>query len=402
MKGCPDGTARSADDHRIEDPPEAEAGHVRAPQALHGKQTAIRVLFITRKWPPAIGGMEAYCRDLTRALDARVSLEVRALPGRPDGAPPSPAAIVRFGLATAFGLLFGRRDRTVVHGGDLSVWPLVWLARLGVRRCGAVLSAHGTDIALAHRKGGLARLYAAYLRLATRLLPDARVLANSRATAELCRKAGFAAVDVVPLAVAASRARPAAPEPYVFFFGRLIRRKGCAWFIRQVLPKLDPALRLVVAGTVWDEGEKRALAAPRVEFIGPVPPAQRDRLAAAATAVVVPNVDPSAEGFEGFGLAATEAAAAGGVVLTSRLHGLTDAVIDGETGFLLPAGDASAWAAKIGEIAAWSASERSAFTEASRAKVAEVYSWQRVADETVDAYRAVPAPPAAMPGGEIR
>lgn len=349
----------------------------------------MRVLFLTRKWPPAIGGMEAYCRDLTRALEALAEVELRALPGRDDGRPPSPAALIRFGLATAFALMFRRSGFTVVHGGDLAVWPLVWAARLRNRRAGAVLSAHGTDIALAHRRGIAAHLYAAYLRLGARLLPRVEVLANSRATAELCRKAGFSAVEIVPLAVPASAEPPAVPEPYVFFFGRLLRKKGCSWFIREVLPRLDPPLRLKVAGTVWDEAERRALSDARVDYVGPVSPGTRDRLAAAATAVVVPNIDPSAEGFEGFGLAATEAAAAGGVVCAARLHGLTDAVIDGKTGFLLPAGDAAAWAARIGEIAAWSAEKRGAFTGESRATVAETYSWQRVAEQTVAVYAAI-------------
>ena len=379
-------------------PPGVDPG---APREAQAGKADIRVLFLTRKWPPAIGGMEAYCRDLTRELPERVSIEVRALPGRADGRPPSPAAIVRFGLATAFRLLVRRADWTVAHGGDLSVWPLVWLACLKSGVPAAVLSAHGTDIALAHRRGIAAHLYAAYLRLAIRFLPGVEVLANSRATAGLCRKVGFAAVAVVPLAVPESASRPAAPEPYVLLFGRLIRRKGCAWFIREVLPGLDPALRLVVAGTVWDEDERRALSAPRVEYVGPVSPDDRDRLAAAATAVVVPNIDPTAEGFEGFGLAATEAAAAGGVVLASRLHGLADAVIDGETGFLLPAGDAAAWAAKIDEVAAWPAARRSAFTAACQERVAKAYSWRRVADETVAAYRQhqSPAPPGGHTGG---
>ena len=388
MKGCADSSSRSTAGHGGGDACAADAGAAPVKQAARGKDAAVRVLFLTRKWPPAIGGMEAYCRELTRALEERVDIEVRALPGRADGRPPSAAAIVRFGLATGFRLILRRADRTVVHGGDLSVWPLVWLARLRARRSAAVLSAHGTDIALAHRKGGAARLYAAYLRLANRFLPDVTVLANSRATAELCRQAGFAAVEIVPLAVPASATRPAAPEPYVLFFGRLIRRKGCAWFIREVLPKLDPGLRLVVAGTVWDEEEKRALRGPRVEYVGPVSPDDRDRLSAAATSVVVPNIDTGAEGFEGFGLAATEAAAAGGVALAARLHGLTDAVIDGETGFLLPAGDAAAWAAKIEEIAAWPAERRSAFTARSRERVAEVYAWQRVAEQTLAVYGA--------------
>ena len=129
-------------------------------------------------------------------------------------------------------------DCDVVHGGDLAVWPLVWAARLGSRRARAVLSAHGTDIALAHRRGPIARLYWLYLRAGIRLLPSVTVVANSRATAELCKATGFASVRVVVLATRMPPAVDRPVEPYVFFFGRLMPRKGCAWFIRNVLPRL--------------------------------------------------------------------------------------------------------------------------------------------------------------------
>src|SRR5690606_10595555 len=58
----------------------------------------LRVLFVTRKWPPAVGGMEVYCRELVNELDERVALDLEALPGRSDGQPPSTLALVGFGV----------------------------------------------------------------------------------------------------------------------------------------------------------------------------------------------------------------------------------------------------------------------------------------------------------------
>ena len=51
------------------------------------------VLYVSRKWPPAVGGMETYSKEITTELGSRVPLQVIALPGRPDGKPPAVPAV---------------------------------------------------------------------------------------------------------------------------------------------------------------------------------------------------------------------------------------------------------------------------------------------------------------------
>ena len=48
----------------------------------------LRVLFLTRKWAPAIGGMEVYSMELSEELSHKVNLTVRSLAGNKDGSPP--------------------------------------------------------------------------------------------------------------------------------------------------------------------------------------------------------------------------------------------------------------------------------------------------------------------------
>jgi glycosyltransferase involved in cell wall biosynthesis len=102
---------------------------------------------------------------------------------------------------------------------------------------------------------------------------------------------------------------------------------------------------------------------------------------------VVPNIDVPSRRFEGFGLVAAEAAASGGVVLAADQGGLRDAVIDGITGFLLPPGDAAAWAAAITALRDWPAEGRAAFLGAATASARHAFGWERVARETLAAYR---------------
>jgi glycosyltransferase involved in cell wall biosynthesis len=277
----------------------------------------------------------------------------------------------------------------VVHGSDMAIWPLVWLAGLRRARARLVLSAHGTDVSFGTRAGVIAGAYAAYLRLGARFLRRATVLANSEPTAALVRRFGFCDVHVVRLAASPGpNAAADLSEPYVLFVGRLTASKGCAWFVREVLPKLAPEIRLKVAGTAIHATEREALNHPRVDYLGPRFGDELAALRRNALAVVVPNLTGGPETFEGFGLAATEGAAAGAVVVAARAHGIADAVIDGVTGCLETPGDAEAWAAHIAAIASWPPSKRLSFVEQARAAVSAQYSWDRVARETLDAYEA--------------
>jgi len=101
----------------------------------------------------------------------------------------------------------------------------------------------------------------------------------------------------------------------------------------------------------------------------------------------VPNIEPENGEYEGFGLIAPEAASAGGIVLASASGGLTDAVRDCETGFLIPPGDASAWVSKIAEVLEWDAEERADFIANSQNVAQSHYAWSRVAEQTAQVYQ---------------
>ena len=230
-------------------------------------------------------------------------------------------------------------------------------------------------------------LYGAYLWLGARCLGSAGVIANSAATSERARRHGFRDVTVVPLATDMRPADPLRPhERFVLFAGRLIERKGCAWFIRNVLPALPGDITLNVAGTIWSKSEGEALRHPRVDYIGPQEPKAIASLYTRALCVVTPNIVlPNGE-FEGFGLVATEASACGGVSLASACDGLREAIIDGVTGFHLPAGEPDVWVKKIVEISEWPPETRATFIDRSVTESVARYSWARVAEETIAAY----------------
>lgn len=353
--------------------------------------TALDILFVTRKWAPAMGGMETYCHRLTEELARSHHVEVVALPGRPDGQPPAWPALLAFPFTVLRRFATRGAAPDVLHLADMAIWPLGLLALLAWGPVRIVLSAHGTDVSYPRRGGFRGRMYGAYLRLGARLLGQARVIANSRATAGAVTENGWPDPAIVPLATDMRGPVPdGTHDGTILFAGRLVERKGCGWFIRNVLPLLPDTIILRVAGTCWDEDERAALFHPRVEALGNLDPALLRQAYAGALCVIVPNIAMPNGEFEGFGLVAAEAAAAGGLVLAANREGLTEAVIDGETGFHVTAGDAPEWARVISGLAGWEIQKRRDFLQGAMARAQGHYSWQRVARKTLAGYDVIP------------
>ena len=79
-----------------------------------------RLLFVSRKWPPAVGGMETYSVELAASLDAAFDVERFVLPGRPDGKPPGLVAYALFTARAAWHCLrAGKRYPRVVFADPL-------------------------------------------------------------------------------------------------------------------------------------------------------------------------------------------------------------------------------------------------------------------------------------------
>ncbi|MDT7548422.1 MAG: hypothetical protein QOE84_816 [Actinomycetota bacterium] len=119
---------------------------------------------------------------------------------------------------------------------------------------------------------------------------------------------------------------------YLLFLGRIHPHKG-------VVPAIEVAKRcglpIVLAGIVQDESYFRdqvqpLLHEPDVTYVGPVGPAERNRLLGGALALLhlISFAEP-------FGLSVVEALATGTPVIAHPLGSLPEIVVDGVTGFLV-------------------------------------------------------------------
>lgn len=320
------------------------------------------LLFVTRKFPPSVGGMETLAASAWRALERQpVRAGLVALGGRQWWLPLFvPWAALRIVAARL------RRPGTVVLCGDALLQTLLWpvLRLTGTRHATMVM---GLD---------LTWRVAPYQWCLRRALRSARrVIAISSATADVARARGIAADRVavlrlavpVPVPAVTPAERAAARAALCERFGlpqrtlllvsvsRLVRRKGMRWFVEAVLPRREDASLLIAGSGPEHEGVAAAIAARglagRCRLLGAVDDATRELLLRGGDAFVQPNL-PVAGDMEGFGLVAIEAAARGALVVAADLEGLKDAVLPGTTGLLLPPGDAAAWTATLAALAA--------------------------------------------------
>lgn len=144
------------------------------------------------------------------------------------------------------------------------------------------------------------------------------------------------------------------PSPRFLFVGRLDREKGVDVLLaamRRVLPTHPQAtLRIVGRGADHERlvGLSQDLGLDSaVTFTGWLEPPQVEREISAAWALVAPSLWA-----EPFGMVAPEAMVRGVPVIASDCGGFADTVTDGETGFLVPAGDTAALADRMARVAA--------------------------------------------------
>lgn len=362
------------------------------------EQKPLRVLFVTRKWPPAIGGMETYSLELTEELAHLTELEVRKLPGRDNGLPPSAWALMTFLFTTSVFLARRKNDYDIVHFGDLVLFPLAWISSLFSPQTKRVVTVHGLDLIFGNRSGITAAIYRGYLWFARNQRKALElIIANSSNTARIAKQQGFGDAVPIPLGVRlkpnnVEHAALSAPDgPFVLFVGRLVPRKGASWFALNVLPLLADDIRLKVVGKIWDKEEGRRLAeAEKVDLLGYVDETELESLRKSAIAIVMPNQPSTDEtDVEGFGITALEAAGTGTPLVASNIEGITDAVIDGETGFLEPNNDVGRWLDRVNQLRKWNDDERTNFAKRAKKAIEQNYSWQRVARDTVQAYMSV-------------
>jgi D-inositol-3-phosphate glycosyltransferase len=205
----------------------------------------------------------------------------------------------------------------------------------------------------------------------------------------------------IPRAEALAAAGIDLPQPnrLVLFVGRLDPVKGLDTLLQamceltELEPDMSKTLSLVVIGGDADEEgadlseeleclddlKNKVGLSDLVSFVGSRAQNTLAYYYSAAEVCVVPSY------YESFGLVALEAMACGTPVIASRVGGLQHTIEEGETGFLVPAGDAQALAQKL-RLVLCDAELRERLGRNARLST-QAYTWKAVADRMQAVYQ---------------
>ena len=377
----------------------------------------MEILFVSHKYPPAVGGMEKQSFELIRGMEPLARVHAIVYDGR--------ESRLRFFRMLRRRILQTCRENpgiSVIHFND-GLLAAVCLRHKGYEHLKRTATLHGLDVVFPN---------AWFQRY---VLPQFNrldlMIAVSRATANACIGRGLSPqkVVVVPNGVDTGIADTPRRRDFPGYFekqygigmagkkvivamGRSVRRKGFSWFVREVLPQLsgdyvflivgpfhakpsttERILRFVPAslrrqielflGFPTDEPElRRLLAQPaihaRARHLGKLPFEDIVQILSAADAFVMPNIRIEGD-MEGFGLVCLEACLCGATVFAAATDGITDAIQDQKNGFLLPAEDAAAWAGALNQL--FKNPAASALPPgAARAYTLEHFSWGKMVE----------------------
>lgn len=342
------------------------------------------ILFITRNYPPKVGGLEKYSFQLIEAFAASIPTHKITLSK-------SKKHLVWFLPYALLKALYLARKCAIqnIHLCDGLLAPLGLMLKYSTGSKISV-SIHGLDITFPNR------IYQKFIPGCIRRL-DAVVCVSRATREELLKRVSLPEhkITVIPNGIipgelSLSLTKEALLRQFetltgfsipkgkiLLTLGHLVKRKGVAWFVEQVFPSLSQEYVYLVAGKGPEKkAVQRAIARHKLEnrvfLLGEVSNELRNILYNVSDVFVMPNITVPGD-VEGFGIVAIEAASCGLPVVASNIQGLRDAVMDGKTGYLVGEGGGDGFLKAI---------DKMDFKKEDTIRVLnEAYSWKRISSK---------------------
>jgi phosphatidyl-myo-inositol dimannoside synthase len=167
--------------------------------------------------------------------------------------------------------------------------------------------------------------------------------------------------------------------------GRHVKRKGHAWFIREVMPKLENRVNYLIIGSgpeyqsIKQEAD-RTSNGNRVILAGRQPNHVLGEAYMGSDLFVMPNI-PVEGDMEGFGIVLLEANQCGLPAVASDLEGIRDVIEPGVNGYRVPHSEPAQFAERVDHVLDHELEELS---KSAKSHVLKKFSWQEVVRKYVN------------------
>jgi glycosyltransferase involved in cell wall biosynthesis len=199
-------------------------------------------------------------------------------------------------------------------------------------------------------------------------------------------------IEIVPFSAALGpRTGTTSDAKEIIFVGRLVERKGVRYLIEAFAQvKNNIPHQLVIIG---DGPERKSLVQrahdlnlhDRVTFTGRISDQELQKHYNQCSFIVLPAVYDAKGDIEGLGVVLLEAMSYAKPAIASNAGGITDIVVNGENGFLVPPGDVRALAQAMERLSR-NDTEREQMGQCAKQVVDEKFSWDRITDELISVY----------------
>ena len=357
----------------------------------------MKILFITRKYPPTKGGMEKVAYDLYNHLSEIEDVILVKWGGSNKWLPlVLPSILIRSFLI----LLTNKVDVIYLQDGLLS--PLGVILKLF--RVPIVITIHGLDITYRNK---------VYQFVVPRCVAQLdNVICISQATKEECMHRGIPKdrLSIVPNGISddffiENETKEQLKETLsnelninltdkkiILSVGRLVERKGLHWFIENVIFKIKEQRQdfvyLIVGDGIFKEKIRESIKENNLEdyvfMVGKVDDAFLKKLYNVADIFVMPNI-PVKGDMEGFGIVLLEAASCGISIVASNIEGIKDAIKDGKNGFLIEVFNVGMFIEVINRLLDNNEKKQKNGINV-RAFTLQNYEWKKVAEKYVNCF----------------
>lgn len=295
--------------------------------------------------------------------------------------------LLLFFVSALFQGMFSAKNYDVIHIGDPVLSFIGWAIKKIIKKP-ATMEVHGLDVLYP------SKIYQWYLRA---FFPSADLVICISRYAETLVKQNFpnAKTTIINPGVKDVFYDPSlkrtelTDKKILLTVGRLVKRKGVAWFIANVLPLLPENVVYLIVGSGAEKinienAIKMTKQQNKAVLFENVSTEKIKQLYNTADLFIMPNIKVENDA-EGFGLVAVEAASCALPVVASNLEGITDAIIDGQNGVLVESENAQAFAKKI-NLLLQNENARKEFGQKSRQFTIQNFAWQKIAQKYLDRF----------------